>query len=208
MRDPAARVFESHDPPAKAVACADDVVRLRPYVEAVDADRAVAWYQDPEVLAGSEGPGTPPFDRERVLRMYRFLESIGELFMIEVRSDSGWVLVGDVTLAPATLPIVIGEKAYRHQGVATRVLTLLIQRAKERGLSSLQAKHIWIENVASRRLFARAGFEEVEVGTDTQGRSFVRMRLPLSAPHAAAGSDPYARSDRALPGRSAGGSWT
>lgn len=157
----------------------DGTVRLRPYNEAVDPDRALPWYQDPEMLALSEGPGTAPFDRQRVVRMYRILDRIGELFMIEVRDGDRWVAVGDVTLAQETLPIVIGEKAYRRRGIGSRVLGLLIGRARELGFPSLEAKHIWEFNEASRRLFERAGFQPVATGEEPDGTRYVRYRRVL-----------------------------
>lgn len=157
----------------------DGTVRLRPYDEAMDPDRALPWYQDPETLALSEGPGTAPFDRERVLRMYQVLGRIGELYMIEVREGDGWVLVGDVTLAPDTLPIVIGEKAYRQRGIGSKVMDLMVGRARELGLPYLEAKHIWASNEPSRRLFERAGFHPVAHGVEPDGTPYVRYRRLL-----------------------------
>lgn len=164
-------------------------MRLRPYDEAEDVDRALPWYRDPETLALSEGPGTPPFDRKRVLRMYQILDRIGELYMIEVREGERWVPVGDVTLARDTLPIVIGERAYRHRGIGSRALGLLVGRARDLGFPSLEAKHIWEWNHASRRLFERCGFRAVATGEEPDGTRYVRYRLTL-------GSDPGGSGER------------
>ncbi len=127
----------------------------------------------------SEGPNVPPFDRARVVRMYEYLASAGELYLIEVREDGIWRAVGDVTLAQDTLPIVIGERAFRGRGIGGRVLDLLIGRARELGWGHLEAKHIFTYNEASRRLFTGRGFQWTEAGVDAEGRAFDRYRLQL-----------------------------
>jgi GNAT superfamily N-acetyltransferase len=160
----------------------DGVVRLRPYAGAADVERAVAWYQDPEVLYFSEGPDAEPFDRARVERMYQYLARVGELYVIEVATDAGWLPVGDVTLSPETLPIVVGEAAWRGRGIGSRVLALLIARARTLGWPALAAKHIWPDNTRSRRLFQRHGFRLVHVGVDEAGRRYERYRLDLRDP--------------------------
>lgn len=159
----------------------DGVVRLRPYMDdGQDDARALAWYSDPEVLNFSEAPGTKPFSHERVQRMYHYLRTHGELYIIEVLDDGHWHPIGDVTLAPDTMPIVIGERSWRSRGVGSRVLTLLIRRARELGWESLQAKHIWTHNIRSQRLFLRHGFRRVESGVDDNGQSFDRYVLDLT----------------------------
>lgn len=77
----------------------DGDLRLRPCDLARDADVALPWYRDPEVLRMSEGPDALAFDRARVVRMYECLASAGELYLIEVRDEGIWRAVGDVTLA-------------------------------------------------------------------------------------------------------------
>ena len=158
----------------------DGLVRLRPFEGQADVTRAVPWYSDPEVLYFSEGPHETAFDRERVARMYDHLAALGELYMTEVETPSGWRVIGDATLAPETVPIVIGEKEWRHRGVGSRVLGLLVERARELGYSFVGVRHVWRYNVASQRLFERAGFRLVESGTDAQGREFLRYSLTLS----------------------------
>ena len=158
----------------------DGDLRLRTFAPR-DVDAALGWYQDPLVLRMSEGSDAVPFDRLRVERMYAYLARIGELYMIEVREDSQWRTIGDVTLAKDTLPIVIGEAEYRGRGIGGRVLDLLIARARALGWSSLHLKHIYTYNERSRRLFLSRGFTLVASGVDGHGRPSERYRLELSA---------------------------
>lgn len=155
---------------------ADGWVRLRPYAEDErDIEAACRWYSDPDVLENSEGRGTPPFDRGRVIRMYRHLASKGELYIIDVQENDGWVPIGDVTLASDTLPIVIGESRWRSCGIGSRVLALLISRARALGWTQLRVKHIYDYNVRSQALFVKFGFAEighVMEADGTMGKSY------------------------------------
>ncbi len=144
-----------------------------------DVAEAAAWYGDPDVLYYSEGADAQPFSAERVRNMYRILNEIGELYLIEVQQNGQWTRIGDVTLAPHTLPIVIGDARWRSRGVGSRVLRLLIGRARELGWTSLTAKNIWMDNVRSLRLFESVGFRQVESGVDAAGRPYGRYVLVL-----------------------------
>ncbi len=158
----------------------DGVVRLRSYQGGhADIELAAQWYRDPEVLYYSEGPGTAPFSRERVVRMYQILSDRGELYMIDVAVQTEWHTVGDVTLAKDTLPIVIGAPDWRSRGIGGRVIRLLIQRARVLGWERLTVRHVASDNVPSQRLFMQCGFELVESGVDNTGQRFHRYQLAL-----------------------------
>ncbi|NMP23140.1 GNAT family N-acetyltransferase [Sulfobacillus harzensis] len=158
----------------------DGVVRLRRFrADDPAIDFAVLWYQDREVLDGAGGLDEKPFDRTRIERMYRYLDTHAELYIIEVRDRAQWLPIGDVALAPHTTPIVIGHPGWRSRGIGTRVLALIIGRARELGYPAVWAKEIWAHNVRSQRLFERMGFRRVEEGVDDQGRSWYRYRLDL-----------------------------
>ena len=80
---------------------------------------ALSWYQDPETLWMVDGK-REPYTPERLAQMYDWLSARGELWFIEVRDEdagSGWRTVGDVTLCPGDLPIVVGEKSLRSRHV-------------------------------------------------------------------------------------------
>jgi hypothetical protein len=111
----------------------DGLLRLRLAVLPDDVALALPWYVDPEVLYPSEGAGTPPCDATAVERIYRNLASHGELYLIEVHEPAGWRAIGDAALCLDSVPIVIGEAGCRSQGLGTRVLFLLIHRARELG---------------------------------------------------------------------------
>jgi RimJ/RimL family protein N-acetyltransferase len=132
-------------------------VRLRTASRDEYVRLALPWYQDPEVLKFSEG-GEPPYDAARVGRMYDMLSDKGELYLIEVREDAGWRVVGDAALLPDDLPIVIGRPEDRERGFGGEVLQLLLLRARESGRTQLLTAGIHPDNVRSLRMFGRAGF--------------------------------------------------
>lgn len=136
-------------------------IRLRP-VTLDDVDLALPWYQDMEVLKYTAGvERTVPYDRETVIRMYRYLMSIGECYLIEVKEQSSWFPIGDVTLSEETIPIVLGRKEYWGRGIAKQVLGYLIQRAKDLGYTRIRAKEIYAFNDRSLALFRSLGFKEL-----------------------------------------------
>lgn len=97
--------------------------------------------------------------------MYDWLAERGELWFIEVRdegAESGWRAVGDVTLCPSDLPIVIGEKDQRSRHVGRRVIGALCERARGLGWREVLVGEIYEWNVASQRCFSAAGFEPYE----------------------------------------------
>lgn len=125
---------------------------------------ALSWYQDPETLWMVDGK-REPYTPERLTRMYDWLAERGELWFIEVRDEGtgvGWRAVGDVTLCPDNLPIVIGEKDLRSRHVGRRVIEALCERARSLGWREVLVSEIYDWNVASQRCFSAAGFEPYE----------------------------------------------
>lgn len=135
----------------------DEELRLRPYAGDVDVDLAWPWYRDPETVALVDGPGSPAYDRDRVASMYDALVTQGEVYLIERRTSEGWQAVGDVTLAPDTLPIVVAP-GQRGQGIGRRVLLRLVDRARVLGWQELRVREVYDDNTASHRLLAGLGF--------------------------------------------------
>lgn len=154
-------------------------VRLRPVVLPDDVATAVAWYQDPEVLAGSEGPEASPFPPERVARMYQYLAQIGEVFIIEVNDRGAWIPVGDAALSERMMPIVVGDARWRGRGIGRAALGALIGHAKSAGCRRLTAHKIYETNTASQRLFAGAGFRLVDRGQEDNGLRYGVWALDL-----------------------------
>lgn len=132
-----------------------DRLRLRKYDG--QADFALAWYQDEETLVLVDGKAIP-YDTARLYRMYSYLNQTGELYFIEQRQADGFVPVGDVTLCRDDLPIVIGERGARGQGIGRQVIGALVQRARSLGFSKLWVREIYFANLASQRMFESVGF--------------------------------------------------
>ena len=121
-------------------------------------DFALPWYQDPETLMLVDGKAEP-YDMPHLAAMYRYLEQHGELYWIEWRTPGGtFEPVGDVTLWPEDLPIVIGRKDLRGQGIGRRTVAALMERARRLGWRELYVNEIYSFNTASRALFEGLGF--------------------------------------------------
>lgn len=149
----------------------DEGLRLRRY----DGAHAFAlpWYQDEETLWLVDGC-REPYDMARLDAMYRYLDSHGELYWIEVQEAGAWRPIGDVTFWQTDMPIVIGDRSYRGRGVGVRVIRTLVERGRTLGYSALEVQEIYHYNAASRRCFEKVGFRSVE--ETEQG---VTMRLTL-----------------------------
>ena len=160
-------------------------VRLAPLDPRAVMPYALAWYRDSVVLDGSEGRGTPAYDRATIERMYAHLSRIGELYAIEVDDGGAWVPVGDAALCPDTMPIVVGEARFRGRGVGKAVLNLLIARARALGWQSLCVAKVYAYNDRAIALFEGAGFRLVGEARDGHGRPTRAYRLDLgqNAPH-------------------------
>jgi len=156
-------------------------LRLRPVQFPDDCIAALPWYSDPEVLYYSEGADVEPYPPEMIEQMYHYLMKIGELYMIEVQTENGWLAIGDVTLSKETLPIVIGNPDYRSKGIGSQVIGMLIERAKILGWEKLKVKQIFEYNERSRRLFTRYGFRETGKGVDARGQAYRSYELILQS---------------------------
>lgn len=133
----------------------DDGLRLRKFDGVFDF--ALEWYQDTELVYLVDGVKVP-YTPEKLERMYRYLNSVGEQYFIEALEKDGWKPIGDVTFWQEDMPIVIGAPNYRGRGIGSRVIAALIQRGKELGYGWLGVNEIYDWNPASRRCFEKAGF--------------------------------------------------
>jgi RimJ/RimL family protein N-acetyltransferase len=138
----------------------DGELRLRPARLPDDIPLAEPWYSDPEVMRLSEGDENASYDAAMIGKMYEYLAQKGELYIIERFSGEQWVAIGDVTLAPDTMPIVIGLAEFRSRGYGKRIIRLLVERAKTLGWPELRIKSVKTYNPRSKRLFESLGFEQ------------------------------------------------
>lgn len=137
----------------------NDDIRLRKFDN--NFTFALEWYQDEETLMLVDGKNEP-YDMERLHRMYSYLKEHGELYFIEVRNGDRYVPIGDVTFSCEDMPIVIGTKSYRGQGIGNKVVKKLVDRGKQLGYSRLSIREIYRYNIGSQKLFEGVGFQKYE----------------------------------------------
>lgn len=142
----------------------DETLRLRKYDGCHDF--AFDWYQDPDTVLMVDGVRNT-YSRERLDKMYAYLNNIGELYFIEVAENGVFSPIGDVTFWRDDMPIVIGPPQYRSRGIGRRVVTALMERARSLGFTEFHVGEIYRWNTPSRALFTSMGFvpyEETEQG--------------------------------------------
>lgn len=133
----------------------DQNLRLRRYDGVCDF--ALPWYRDPETVYLVDGV-MEPYDMQKLRRMYTYLDARGECYFIEILSGERYVPIGDVTFWRDDLPIVIGERQFRHMGIGKRILSVLIDRARSLGYDALRVNEIYDWNISSKRCFMSLGF--------------------------------------------------
>ena len=136
----------------------DETLRLRRFDGKYSF--ALEWYQDSELVWLVDGVRAA-YDRDKLSRMYRYLDQHGELYFIELLVKGDFVPVGDVCLWPEDLPITI-SRPYWKQGIGKRTVIRLIQRARELGWIQMKVNMIYHYNTASRALFESVGFRIYE----------------------------------------------
>ena len=142
----------------------DKTLRLRKY----DGfhDFSFDWYQDPDTVLMVDGVKNT-YSRDRLDKMYAYLNNIGELYFIEYLENDTFIPIGDVAFWRDDMPIVIGLPAYRNRGIGRRVTTALMSRARTLGFTEFHVGEIYRWNTPSRALFTSMGFvpyEETEQG--------------------------------------------
>lgn len=138
----------------------DGYLRLRA-PNRTDWERALPWYQNQNILYYSEGVTDKVYDMDIINRMYAYLSKIGELYFIEVYEENHWKTIGDATLSEINMPIVIGDEKYWGKGIGKRVISKLIERAKEIKFKRIFIPVIYTYNERSQNLFKAMGFVEV-----------------------------------------------
>lgn len=126
-----------------------------------DWEKALPWYQNQSILYYSEGVTDKVYDMDIINRMYEYLSKIGELYFIEIYEENHWKTIGDATLSEVNMPIVIGYEKYWGKGIGKKVISKLIERAKEIKLKRVCIPAIYTYNERSQNLFKAMGFLEV-----------------------------------------------
>ena len=144
----------NHTQPEKIVISdALALVRYYPYYR-----RTFPWYQDLKLCKQVDNIDHP-YDMERLRRMYSYLSKKGECYYVKYKDGNTWHLVGDISLCGGSVSIVIAPE-YQNRHIGRAAITGICRRAKEIGLSHLDAE-IYSFNAQSRRTFEAVGFREI-----------------------------------------------
>ncbi|NYV27945.1 GNAT family N-acetyltransferase [Streptobacillus felis] len=135
----------------------DDDLRLVKFHK--DFSFALKLYQDLETVWLVDGE-KEIYDEALLERMYSYLESIGELYFIYYKIEGEYKPIGDVTFSKEYMPIVIGEKEFRGKGIRKKIISALINRAKDLGYDKIEVNEIYYFNNNSKKLFTSLGFKE------------------------------------------------
>lgn len=147
----------------------DSKLRLRRFDD--NYNFALQWYQDLELVKLVDGPAASVYTKEKLKRMYEYLNCRGELYFIEVLEENKYKPIGDVALCKDNLPIVIGDKLYHNKGIGKGVLRSLILRARELELECINVQEIYDYNICSQKLFESFDFKQS--GKTKNGKSYV-----------------------------------
>jgi diamine N-acetyltransferase len=140
-------------------------IRLRA-IEREDLPTFVEWLNDPEVIAGLFLYVPMSMDEET-----RWFEGLANRpseerpLCIEVKTEDGWQMIGNVGLAhiePANrtteMGIVIGDKAYWNQGYGSEAMTLLLKYGFETLNLNRMYLRVYATNPRAIRAYEKAGF--------------------------------------------------
>lgn len=128
-----------------------------------DWNIALKWYSNPDILYFSEGipyDNNKTYDMNIITNMYTYLSKIGMLFFIQIKENDQWISIGDATCAKDNMPIMISDKKYWGLGIGKKVLTKLIEIAKENDIHKVNVE-IYKYNERSHRLYTSLGFVKI-----------------------------------------------
>ena len=89
-----------------------------------------------------------------------------------------WTPIGDASITMEKTPITIGVEEYWEKGLGTKVLAMLISRARKIWLKKLKVSGIYEYNERSLRLYRKAGFSETE-HFEEDSYNCIKMELEL-----------------------------
>ena len=126
-------------------------------------EQMIEGYQDPVVYQNSEGIFAKDKipDLEYLKRMCKYLESVGELYFIQVLENGAYTSIGDVTVKPDNPPIAIWQEKYRGIGIGFKVMQTVIRRLSALGYEKITGTSIFKWNIASQKMHERLGFGRV-----------------------------------------------
>lgn len=153
-------------------------IRLRLLNIDKDIKYAEKWYKNQRVLLSSEGINVSGYDESTIRRMYNDLNTKGTVFIIEIM-DKHWIPIGDITLSPTTVPIIIGEDKYVGKGIAKRAMKLLIKIAKYNNYNEIKVSKVFDYNINSQKLYESLRFEKSELITVSKGELYYQYYLKL-----------------------------
>lgn len=112
-----------------------------------------AWYQDLGLCKQVDNRDTA-YDLDLLKAMYKYLNRKGDLFYIKYKNR----LCGDVCLQPDGEINIVVAKPFQNKHIGRRVISEIIQLAKEKGIQELHAV-IYSFNGQSQRMFESVGFQ-------------------------------------------------
>ena len=164
-------------------------VLLRPLSEN-DWEILLKWNRNPEVLYFVEADEVAERSLEEVQQLYRSVCRNAFCFIIEVEGQpvgECWLQRMNLERALSRYPgrdcrridLLIGERAFRGQGIGTEVIRLLVAFGfEQQGADFIFGCDIAEDNVASLRAFEKVGFQ-VDARIAQPAGSKVRYRYDL-----------------------------
>jgi RimJ/RimL family protein N-acetyltransferase len=132
----------------------DSEITLVPYYP--DPETTLPWYQDRDLVKQVDN-ADEPYTLEKLDRVYNFLNTHGACFYIRYCGE----LAGDVTLRDNAEICIVVAPAFQNRHIGRRCIADMLALAAEKGFSEVKA-NIYSFNAQSRRMFAAAGFTEMD----------------------------------------------
>lgn len=130
------------------------LVKYYPYYK-----ETIKWYQDPELCKQVDNIDYV-YDKEKLSKMYRYLNKNGEVYYIKFKDNGRYKLIGDVSLWNNTMAIVI-RKEYQNKHIGRAVVKTILNRAREIGKKEIIVE-IYSFNKQSQKMFLSVGFKKID----------------------------------------------
>lgn len=130
------------------------LVKYYPYYK-----ETIKWYQDPELCKQVDNIDYV-YDKEKLSKMYRYLNKNGEVYYIKFKDNGRYKLIGDVSLWNNTMAIVI-RKEYQNKHIGRAVVKTILNRARKIGKKEIIVE-IYSFNKQSQKMFLSVGFKKID----------------------------------------------